>query len=352
MRRIAVIGHMHVNPDNRELFELLMETDEIEFLFPKKWRGSFNEEYENPDGFDLIRLPFLKNSYIPLFKDSNKYDIVWIDEEPYYPQSYFILKHFADVPLKIIRTAQNIVKRSFLRDRINNFVNSKSNIIAGVGQTSSKAAMEIYARDSVPVIPLSIPDRFFEAGKNRGETGKEVSIGFASRIERCKGTEWLLESLKEVKYPYKLLICGEGKDKKSFLKQLEERKIKFEYKGLIPHKNMDEFYKETDIFLNLSVSGKKWIEQQGRTVLEAMASGCAVISSDSGELIYTVDEKDYLVKENDIKTLSQKLNELLSDKNKIYELAERQKKTAYRFSKIEIFKKLIEILGKDEHNIT
>jgi hypothetical protein len=94
LRRIAVIGHMHVNPDNRELFELLMETDEIEFLFPKKWRGSFNEEYENPDGFDLIRLPFLKNSYIPLFKDSNKYDIVWIDEEPYYPQSYFILKHF------------------------------------------------------------------------------------------------------------------------------------------------------------------------------------------------------------------------------------------------------------------
>ena len=346
MRRIGIIGHMHVNPDNRELFELLMETDEVDFLFPRKWKGAFAENYENPDGFDLIKLSFLKNSYIPIFKSSKDYDMLWIDEEPYYPQSYFILKHFEKTPVKIIRTAQNIIKKSFLRNRINYFTNSKSNLIVSVGQTSSDAAKNIYNRDDVPIVPLSIPDRFFEIGKNRSETGSEITLGFASRIEKCKGTDWLLRSLDKVEYPFKLIVCGEGEERKGFIKKLEEKKIKFEYRGLIPHAEMDKFYKETDIFLNLSLSQDNWSEQQGRTVLEAMASGCAVISSDSGELKFTVRDKESLVEENNVENLSKIINRLLSSKNEIYSASERLRIQANNFSKMKVFEKLNEVLNR------
>ena len=350
MRRIGVIGHMHVNPDNRELFELLMERDEVKFLFPKKWRGSFKEKYEDSDGFDKIKLPFMKNSYIPIFRSSENYDILWIDEEPYYPQTYFIIKHFEKTPVKIVRTAQNIIKRSFLRKKISDFVNSNIKMIVGVGQTSSKVAKDIYKRENVPIVPLSIPDRFFEVEKNREGIRDKVCIGFASRLEKCKGTDWLLNSIEKIKYPYKLLICGDGKERARFLKELENRKIDFEYRGLITHQKMDGFYRDVDIFLSLSISNKNWIEQQGRTVLEAMASGCVVISSDSGELNYTMNDKECKIKENDTEELSEKINWILSDRNRIYSISERQKKLAYAFSKMEVFKKLDEVLRINEYN--
>ncbi|MGE3062742.1 MAG: glycosyltransferase family 4 protein [bacterium] len=344
MRRIAIIGHMHVNPDNRELFELLMETDEVKFLYPKEWTGSFGEKYNDPEGFDAVKIPFLKNSYIPFFKSNEKYDILWIDEEPYYPQTYFIMKHFADTPVKIVRTAQNLIKKSFFRNRLNNFVNSKANEIVAVGRSSAETVKKIYNRESAHIIPLCVPDRFFDAYKNRTDSENLIRIGIASRIEECKGTRWLLKALEQIEKPYKLLICGEGKDKNNFIRSLDAKKINFEYRGLIPHMEMDAFFREIDIFLNLSVSNKNWTEQQGRSLLEAMASGCAVISSDAGELLFTLDDEGALVKENDERELSEKLNQLLSDRVLIASLAEKQRKRAFSYSKTEIFKKLIEVL--------
>lgn len=343
MRRIAVIGHMHVNPDNRELFELLTETDEVDFYYPKKWTGSFNEKYENDEGFGLLKLP-LKNSYIPLFRAKSRYDIAWIDEELYYPQTSHLLDIFKESPVKIVRTAQNIEKRSFLRNLQGGLAAKKTDIIVSVGKTSSKTAEKLYGRENVTAVPLPVADRFFEAGKRRESAEGPVRLGFASRLVKCKGTEWLVRSLKNVSEEYILVIAGDGKDRASFLRELDGMKVRYEYRGLVKHSEMNDFYLGSDIFINLSVSSRGWAEQQGRGVLEAMASGCAVLSSDSGELKYTVFDDDAKIPENDAKALSDRLNGLLKDHASVAELACRQKKNAEKFSKFEVFKSLYGVL--------
>ncbi|MDD3803147.1 MAG: glycosyltransferase family 4 protein [bacterium] len=343
MRRIAVIGHMHVNPDNRELFELLTETDEVDFYYPKKWTGSFDEKYENEEGFSLLKLP-LKNSYVPFFKAKGNYDIVWIDEEPYYPQTSLMLDIFKEAPVKIVRTAQNIEKRSLLRNIQGGIAAKKTTMFVSVGRTSSETAKKLYRRNDVPIVPLPVADRFFEAVKRRNTGEGPLRIGFASRLVRCKGTEWLVQSLKRVTQEYILVVAGDGEDRASFLRELDKMNVRFEYRGLVKHSEMDSFYLGVDLFVNLSVSSKGWVEQQGRGVLEAMASGCAVISSDSGELKYTILDDDAKIPEGDCKALSDRLNNLLKDSSSVAKLAYIQKKNAEKFSKYEVFKSLYGVL--------
>jgi phosphatidylinositol alpha-1,6-mannosyltransferase len=66
-----------------------------------------------------------------------------------------------------------------------------------------------------------------------------------------------------------------------------------------------------DILIAPSQSTGTWREQFGRMLIEAMASGVPVISSDSGEIPHTVGDAGSIVRESDVQGFSQAVKSLL-----------------------------------------
>ncbi len=347
--KITVIGHAHANPQNRQDFDYLTEVYDVDFLYPSKWCGSFNEIYNNEDGFQSIRMPVLPNSYIPFLPDLSDTDILWIDEEPVYPQTHFILRKYSHIPVKIIRTLQNIEKRGLYRNYMNKFVNDRITDIVTIGITSRNTAKKTFNRNNINIVPLSISDRFFDLGKEREINMKNpLVLGFAARIEVSKGVLWLMKILEKLNFPFKIIIAGDGSKKDTLLDFLEQKNIDFEYRGFIPHNEMDVFYKDIDVFLNTSLRTKNWVEQQGRGVIEAAASGVLVISSDSGELKYVLSNTGITVKEYDSKNFVNAINEINNDRNLLKTKIEIFRKNAERFSKMHIGKCIYSMIKEYE----
>lgn len=80
---------------------------------------------------------------------------------------------------------------------------------------------------------------------------------------------------------------------------------------LVKHSDMPFELPGLDILIAPSQSTGTWREQFGRMLIEAMASGVPVISSDSGEIPHTVGDAGSIVRESDVQGFSQAVKSLL-----------------------------------------
>ena len=338
--KILVVGHMHSNPQNREVFQMLMEEHEVKIIYPKKWIGEFEEKYFDENGFKKLKVPFTKNGYIPFLKEKEEYDLLWIDEEPYLPQTYFILKNVR-YKKAILRGAQNIFKRDFFRNILYGFVKKRVDLFVGVGEGSKDVLEKIFNKES-KIVPLHVPDDFF-LNEDKNFSNDKLTLGFAGRLEESKGVTLLIELLKNLKFDFKIKIAGKGRYEKFLIDFLKSSKIEYQFLGFVEHEKMKDFYKDVDIFLNLSKDTPSWKEQQGRTILEAMASKCVVISTKSFDI-----EKNYkgsaIIVDYDKDEIIKNLNQLFEKREKLYEISELGNRKAKSFSRFEILKILIGII--------
>jgi glycogen synthase len=131
------------------------------------------------------------------------------------------------------------------------------------------------------VIHQGIPlERFDYRELTAVETCKILFVG---QVSRTKGVHTLIQSLSRLDSSnWKLTIVGDGvPDYTQELHQLVANlglAGKVEFAGRQPHDSLPSIYRLHDIF----VFPSEWEEPFGLTHLEAMASGCAVISTTTG----------------------------------------------------------------------
>lgn len=337
---ILIIGHMYAVQFNRHGFDYLTESADTEILYPREWTGAFGESYSDEEGFSLIKMPFIPNSYIPFLPEREDIDVLWIDEEPVYPQTRFILNKYSHARLKIIRTAQNIEKHGFYRDRMYSFVNDRADIIAAVGKQSSKTAARIFSR-GIPVIPLSISNDFFLKPVPRDG---ELTIGFAGRLSKDKGVLIIEDILRQLDFDFKFKFAGAGNLKKHLTEFCIKNNIDYQYMGLIPHNNMPSFYSSIDVLLSPSIALQNWKEQQGRSVIEAAASGMFVISSNSGELANMGKVCGAIIEPGDTGGFIDVLNRINNDDTYYEDTVERTHAEAAAFSHMSVGRKIYSMI--------
>lgn len=152
----------------------------------------------------------------------------------------------------------------------------------------------------------------------------DIVINFCGRTIAEKGVKELVYAFKQMKNvsKCKLIImgnCNYAKQVKTpFEEELfeiaEEIKNKIIFTGFIPNK---ELYKIHNIS-NIAVVPSIFEEPFGLTVIEAMASGLPLITSDAGAIPDIVDDENaIIIKRNDnfVSNLSIALDKLVCDKN-------------------------------------
>lgn len=172
------------------------------------------------------------------------------------------------------------------------------------------ALKKVFAKEKMIIIPCgsSIPSL------KRKKTIKKRTITVISRLEKGKGQDLAIKAFALVKKEFKdaeLLIIGQGNFEKELkLMAKNDQQIKF----LQYVRNKQKAIEESELIVCPSV----WsLEGFGLTIIEAMAFAKPIVAFDRapGNEILNNEKNSLLAKNKDYIDLSNKIIELLKDKN-------------------------------------
>jgi glycosyltransferase involved in cell wall biosynthesis len=133
---------------------------------------------------------------------------------------------------------------------------------------------------------------------------RPFTVGYAGRLVAEKGIHSLhaaARMLPEVR----VRIAGDGP-----LGDMLRPEPQFELLGIIPRRDMRQFWQSIDVLAVPSLTTPRWAEQFGRVIVEAMAAGVPVIGSSSGAIPEVIGNAGLVFPEGDAAALANAIRRL------------------------------------------
>lgn len=145
--------------------------------------------------------------------------------------------------------------------------------------------------------------------------GNQIVIGSAGRLSKEKGHLYLIQlavNLREKDIPFKIMIAGEGSQRKKLEKEIDKLGLKEEFELIGFKKDLNDFYSQIDVFVLPSI----W-EGFGFVLLEAMSFKLPVIAFDTGSSAEIIqDQKNgFIVPDFNIDLLTENVIKLYTNKD-------------------------------------
>lgn len=153
--------------------------------------------------------------------------------------------------------------------------------------------------EKIAIIPIGVDTDYFHPYPKTNPENKVFSILWAARLVPIKGLKYMIKAFEKFheKYPdSELKILGEGIYYNDLVKYVQDTKQEeaIHILGKIDFKNLPQAYSDADVFCMTSS-----YEAGPKTIFEAMACGCPVISNDLDHLKNIVPNGGYLVSVKD-----------------------------------------------------
>ena len=161
--------------------------------------------------------------------------------------------------------------------------------------------------EKISVVNMGIDLHQFHPSHSKKES-KEINILCVARLVPEKGVLDLLEAflkIRESNPKVRLTFVGSGPLKK-YLKVYKNVHIK-----TVPYSKINKEYQKADIFCLPSRETKTWAEQYGMCLLEAMACGLPIVTTNSGAIPEVVGEAALVGHQGNTKELKTNLDKLI-----------------------------------------
>jgi glycosyltransferase involved in cell wall biosynthesis len=198
-------------------------------------------------------------------------------------------------------------------------------------------------QEKITVINMGIDIQKFKPGTIKKET-KDINILCVARLVPEKGIEDLLEaflSIREKNQKVKLTFVGSGPLKKELIG------YKNVYVKSLPYHQIQKEYRRADIFCLPSRETKTWAEQYGMCLIEAMASGLPVVTTNSGAIPEVVGDAALISHQSNVKELKTNLEKLINNESLRQSLSESARRRAVEKFDSRKITKLIEKIYLD-----
>ena len=179
----------------------------------------------------------------------------------------------------------SLFRRSFFVRLYDTFIHKKSlkksSAVIALNEECNKFYKEATRKITHEIIPTCADTNRFTPKKYTTINSGEIVILYCGRLNKVKGLDLLLkgffEFLKANSYS-RLIIVGEGQEKHNLQNLSRELQIdsKVEFLGFVDYDRLPEIHQMSDIFVMTSIR-----EGLSVSLLEAMASGLAIVSTDN-----------------------------------------------------------------------
>ena len=293
-------------------------------LVPPAWRderGTQMLERSHTQGYDLRAIPIRFNGNFHLHHyptlarelERAKPQIVHIDEEPYNLASWQALRLARRLNAKALFFSwQNIQRRypppfSWGERWV---LRQADYALAGTDEAAAVLRRKGYG-GPMRVIPQfgTSPTLFHPPGSL---PPRPFTVGYIGRIVPEKGLGWLLRALGQLGGEWRLRLVGGGPalgEIKALAHSLDIAE-RVAFVGQLPSHELPREYCQLDALALPSLTRANWKEQFGRVLVEAMASGVAIIGSDSGAIPGVLGGAGLVVPEGDAPALAAALRGL------------------------------------------
>jgi glycosyltransferase involved in cell wall biosynthesis len=339
MKRLLTIGHSYVVAANRQLAHYLALEGhgqwDVTAVAPVRYRGDLRRISVEPIAGEactlhtvpvrIDRVPHVM-SYGGNLREilAADWDAVHCWEEPYTRSAAQVAKAVAPRTKLLFASFQNISKtypwplRAYEREamtRANGWIAFGETVRAALGHRPG------YADRPVRVIPPGVDlERFrpdAEVGRAmRARLGWPVDafvVGYLGRFVKQKGIETVTDVVVGCHPEWRALFVGGG-DLESSLRSFARRHAgRVHVQTGIAHGDVPAWLNTMSVLCAPSRTTRRWREQFGRMLIEAMACGVPVIASDSGEMPYVIGDAGTIAAEADDSAWRRAIEQLAVD---------------------------------------
>ena len=214
-------------------------------------------------------------------------------------------------------------KKSFLHKSILEYNLKKADKILSTSHVMAEET-KIYTDKEIEVTPFGIDTAKFAPEKAERTAltpfaEDDIVVGTIKLLETKYGINYLIEafsivSRKHPELPLKLLIVGDGSERKNLENSAKELKIdeKVYFAGMADYSKVPSFHKVIDIYAALSVLDS---ESFGVAIVEAEGCGKPVVVSNVGGLPEVVEDgkTGFVVEKKNAAAAAEKLEKLVLD---------------------------------------
>lgn len=277
---------------------------------------------------------------LKLFNNSKKYKGKYYYHLHNIPRTSFGCKNIISNSEKILCVSQYVADK----------ISSNKNPIGPI----KKEKIYIYRNCiDINLFNINYGNKYILENKKKfGIRDEERIILFTGRLSKEKGILETIEAFKKMNIPnVKLMITGscfynmETKSRfddllKSASKEVKEKII---FTGYIDYKKMPEIYQLADIVVLPSI----WEEPAGMTIIEAMACGKPVITTNSGGIPEYANKSCIILNLNEdlIDNIKENIIKLLQSKELAKDLGEKAYHRANLFNKDKYYKEFCDIMN-------
>ena len=342
--KLLIVSHPSVVPVNQELFARV-EADSgwrLSIVVPSRWKSEYGQRRpvrSRHFAGRLIPTPVALSGNIPLHAYLGRLrrtiarerpDAIYVQHEAYGVatfQTFAANRRSRNVPIGFF-SCQNLVKRyPWPFSALERFVYQHANFAFPVSAAVATVLRTKGYRGPAAVLPFSIDTSTYSPGGDttRAHRNGPLTVGYVGRLATSKGIDTLLAAIELVGGgKVRAVIAGDGPAAEPLRRQASQLGLddRVRWTGYVPHDRTPEHYRALDLVVVPSRTTASWKEQFGRVVIEALACGVPVVTSDSGELPHLVETSGggWTFPEGDAPALAQLLTELTERRD---DLAER-----------------------------
>lgn len=322
--RLLVVSHASVVPVNQAIYVRLRELgwDPL-VVVPDRWRHDYADGSFRPQALPglerrlrplRVALPGRPQRHVYLARPRRLLDEIR-------PRAIFVEQECFSVPALQWGTAAARagvpfgVQAAENRDRPMpwpaRWIRSRTLACAAFVAARSPAAADLARRwgaaGEVVLVPHAVPR--WRPEPRRSDDA--FTVGFAGRLVEDKGLRHLLEAVRVIRPPVRLLLVGDG-PMRAELEEAELEEGKIEIRAGVTHEHMPAAYAEMDVLALPSLTNRHGAEQFGRVLVEALSCGVPVVGSDCGEIPWVIETTGggTVVPEGDPRALAAALAEL------------------------------------------
>lgn len=313
--RVAIVSYSMTAASTLKKAEILGRACRLTLIRPRRWSWYAPESAPALPGVRVIDLPVVLpgrhhfHSYRGLGATLRQMqpDLLYVDQEPWSWSTFQAVRVGRSLGARIVGfTWQNILKRyppPF--NWLEAYVHRATHVMIAGNEEAAAILRRRGFTGRITVVPQFGVDAtvFYPRppGPRRlGVPEGAVVFGFVGRLVREKGLETLIEAAERIPNAH-VAIAGVGPFQRD-LEALVYRlglKSRVSFLGGFSSTDVADVIASFDALVLPSLTTRRWKEQFGRVLIEAMACGVPVVGSTSGEIPNVIGDAGLLFAEGD-----------------------------------------------------